>query len=501
MSGPVGFYGKLPGAGDFVQRRLPSAFVEGWDRHFQRAVETGRRELGAQWTAAWRHGAAWRFVLPAQVCGNGAWCGLVGPAEDRLGRGFPMVLAAPCTGDVAGIVGNGEWFDALERVYLRALYEAVSVETFDARVAALPHPLANAAGAAALWRGVDWDSGQWQFAVPQGAAAGALLAQAWDQLGLRPGAWCLWWTQGAARLLATRGLPRSYAALLETASVPGQDGVAAALDGSNSAHEPASGEAAPSTATAWQPVQTAPSGLPETAAAPRDACQSGADHSETQHAALPEPSAALAGATLLQLDHGRTLLLSADDGPADPRRRAALSIRAAALASAPDLSSLQATLLALHAPLRNVNQRSAGLAPEDGAALVARYEAGQLRLLRIGAAAAWHWRHGQLRPLFVERAAGAGGEFDDLLFGDAWLAMPGLGAAEVPHCDEASGDLEAGDRLLLLVTRGLTQLPPQCFADALGLPTCNDARAHLAACAGLGADPAQWPLAVLGADA
>ena len=95
MSG-VGFYGKLPGLGDFVRRRLPSDFVERWDRHFQRALDTGRRELGEQWTAAWLQGPAWCFVLRAQACGNDAWCGLIGPAADRLGRAFPMVLAAPC---------------------------------------------------------------------------------------------------------------------------------------------------------------------------------------------------------------------------------------------------------------------------------------------------------------------------------------------------------------------------------------------------------------------
>ena len=476
MSGAVGFYGKLPGAGDFVQRRLPSSFVAGWDRHFQRAVDTARRELGGQWTAAYRQGTAWRFVLPAQVCGNGTWCGLIGPAEDRLGRGFPMVLAAPCAGDVASVLGNGAWFDSLERVYRSARYEAVSVETFDTRVAALPHPLANAMDTASLWRGLDWDSGQWQLALPASAAAGVLLAETWKQLSLRPGAWCLWWTQGAGRLLATRGLPGSYAALLEPLSGQGAVGMGAA-DGFGG-HSVACQETVRE-AEARQPSISRSGG-------------------QARSVALPEHSAALADAALLHLDRGRTLLLSADDGQRDPRRRAAFSIRAAALASPPDLASVQTNLLALHARLR-----AAGLDPikpvsEDGAVLVARFETGQVRLFRIGAAAAWHWRRGRLRPLFVERAAGAGGELDDLLFGGAWLAMPGLGAAETPHCDEASGELEVGDRLLLLATRGLTELSQQIFAEALDLPTCEDARLYIAVRAGLGLQSAQWPLTVVG---
>jgi type VI secretion system protein ImpM len=218
MNGEVGFFGKLPGAGDFVQRRLPPAFVESWDGHFQRAVATGQRELGESWNAAWLQGPAWRFVLPAPVCGNVAWCGVTGPAHDRLGRAYPMVLAAPCAAAVTTVPGNHAWFDGLERVYRSAQQEAVSVEIFDASVAALPGPLTceqPATDIAEIWRALPWDDGQWQLALPEGEAVGMVLAEAWSQLGSRPGPWCLWWTEGAARLLATRGLPPSYAALLE----------------------------------------------------------------------------------------------------------------------------------------------------------------------------------------------------------------------------------------------------------------------------------------------
>ena len=67
----AGFFGKLPCAGDFVQRRLPSAFVEGGDRHFEEAVAASRAELGGELTriAVSRVGAvgsmqAWRPALP-----------------------------------------------------------------------------------------------------------------------------------------------------------------------------------------------------------------------------------------------------------------------------------------------------------------------------------------------------------------------------------------------------------------------------------------------------
>ncbi|CAB3770062.1 type VI secretion system-associated protein TagF [Paraburkholderia solisilvae] len=689
MSGAVGFYGKLAMAGDFVQRRLPSGFVEAWDRHFQRAVEAGRRELGERWSAVYRRGGIWRFMLSAGVCGEGAWCGVIAPAEDRLGREFPMVLAAPCAGHAAHMAGNGAWFDALEQGYCVACAEAPDVVAFDAHIAALPAPFEPDADPAACWNRLDWEGGQWR--LTSSACTGMLLGEAWRQAAARSGGWCLWWTQDVGRLLATRGLPDSYAALLDADADAVHDDApraqptvdravqsrgaaraglastaeAAVLANSGAGHAEAGarrhdegqavrrdgGYAARAAqgyveGDAVRAVQDYVEGRDVRAAqdyaegrdvraaqdyaegrdvraaqdyvegrdvraaqgyaegrdvraaqgyteggdlraaqdyteghdmhaaqgyteggdlraaqdyteghdmhaaqddAEGDALRAaqgyGEDHSmrtaqeqmegravhtahdDMQHhaqrpavrhaasrasahphdvaipASAADPSTDLstdlADAALLDLDHGRTLLLSADDGLPDPRRRAARSIRAAALASAPDLASLQANLLALHPSLLASSQGPIAPSPEDGAALAVRFDAGRIHLLRIGAAAAWHWRHGQLRPLFVERAAGVGGEFDDLLFGAAWLAMPGLGSAAGPQCDEAGGAFEPGDRLLLLVTRALTQLPHAIFAQALALPACADARIHIATCAGLGAAHAQWPLAVI----
>jgi type VI secretion system protein ImpM len=567
MSGGVGFYGKLPGAGDFVRRRLPSDFVDDWDRHFQRAVETGRRELGEQWATAWRDGPAWRFVLPAQLCGNGAWCGLTGPAVDRIGRAFPMVLAAPCTGDVAQILGNDAWFDALERVYRNAQENAVSVETFDAQVAVLPRPLADASDLAALWRGLPWDSGQWQLDMPGGAATGVMLTEAWRQLCMRPGAWCLWWTEGATRLLATRGLPRSHALLLEPPRSPPLSqryDVTGFADGFS---EQSAGALRPATMLSHDTTKTIRSDwLPEDALAATlinsriDAMVPASDlaakassepawpldgfmasHVDTlnststyatqasldpvwpldgfmdsrtdatdfarDYAASPLDSSRPAhevpqtGDAMVWLDDGRTLVLSADDGPHDTRRVAAQGIREAVAASAPNQGSLRANLMSLHEQLRGASHGALGPASENGAAIVVRFDGPYARLLRVGASALWLWRRGQLLAPFVERAAGAGGEFDDLLFGDAWLDMPGIGTGGEPDYDEATILLEAGDRLLLLVTRELMQLPHDYLVEALALPTCDDARAHLAIRAGLTTRPAQWPLAVVGVHA
>ena len=232
----VGFFGKLPSAGDFVRRRLPADFVTQWDRHCQQAIDAARRELGDAWAVTWRSAPAWRFVIPAQVCGAGAWCGLVGPAFDRVGREFPVVMAAHVGHDVERVLTNEAWFDALDREYACAIDGALSVDRFDARISVLPSPDApfprsdgNRSESAVdvyphdellhdlvpvivqdLVQHSDEDVG----AEVAHESTGEALVQAWRQIAPWPGAWCLWWTADAARVLATRGLPSSFGVLL-----------------------------------------------------------------------------------------------------------------------------------------------------------------------------------------------------------------------------------------------------------------------------------------------
>ena len=45
----VGWYGKIPGAGDFIARRVPASFSEPWDRWLQAAIEGSQERLGKGW--------------------------------------------------------------------------------------------------------------------------------------------------------------------------------------------------------------------------------------------------------------------------------------------------------------------------------------------------------------------------------------------------------------------------------------------------------------------
>jgi type VI secretion system protein ImpM len=128
-----GFFGKVPRHGDFVARRLPAGFTDPWDAWLQAGMADSRARLGAGWLPVYLNSPIWRFALGAGVCGPQAWCGVMMPSVDRVGRYFPFTIA--CEADGAGMPGAA-WYAALEALAMSALNEGFSLQAFDAALLA-----------------------------------------------------------------------------------------------------------------------------------------------------------------------------------------------------------------------------------------------------------------------------------------------------------------------------------------------------------------------------
>ena len=526
-SAAAGFFGKLPSAGDFVQRRLPSAFVDVWDRHFEGAVAHSRGVLGDAWHEAFHASPAWRFVLGPGVCGEAAWAGVLGPGADRVGRCFPMVIAAPLpadAGSAAPAIRDGRgWFDAVERVHGAAQADAgIGVDRFDEQVAALAG-LLDGVGSAEPdpLQSVDWrEASHWRLPLPVRGSSTAMLADLWGRLAGIPGHWCLWWTHGAGRvpasLLVTDGLPRAeaYAGFLDAGhAAAAWRTVGSFEEGGQFAFLPVvaleRSAAASGAVDAWLPddldllvgLGSAPSTEPVLAPT-----------ADPAWAAIdPAPAVAIDGAVGLAVLHRAEVglsLVAAEAGAADPRQQAVAAVAAIAgdMLGAELIGGMQilrTRIMALNPQLRQVSEDLLDPVQEDCAVVAAHVAHGQAALLRIGAAAAWHWRHGRLQPFFARSDApppapgAAADDIDDLLFSPVSLAAPGLGATAQPTCGEVSCAVQPGDRLLLMASHQRLQLPPELLARSLAAASGNDARERIATAAGLAADPARWPLAII----
>jgi len=516
----AGFFGKLPGVGDFVQRRLPVRFVDCWDQHFEHAVDAARSVLGNDWPAVYHASPTWRFAMPAGICGDSAWVGVLGPASDRVGRCFPMVIAAPLNRSEAvtqALLQGDHWFDTLARVHSRAQADpSIHAEAFDGLVADVAGPgSGDPIAAPQPPQPLDWRSAShWRFPLAQGAAGAAQLAGLWSQLA-SAGDWCLWWTAGAARvpptLLATRGLPQpaAYAAFLDAAHAGAPWQSAGDFGHRADAETTQNRRIAFAPAPAIEMADTPPAAAPRTLL-PDDLSELFADLIVPPAAdELPSHLGDVLedGPVRYRADAALTLV-AADDGLRDPRRQAAAVAHAlvdeldvAELAGG--IGVLRQRLLASHPALRRRGEDLLDPVSEDAAVVAAQLNHQHAAVLRIGSAGVWHYRHGRLHALFAAGEAadddslGHGGEFDDLLFGRVTAAAPGLGAASGPVCDEAACTVATGDRLLLMATQTLVQLPQDLLAEALALPSIDGARARIAAAAGFRSPTVHWPLAII----
>ncbi|MEM9058383.1 MAG: type VI secretion system-associated protein TagF, partial [Pseudomonadota bacterium] len=135
-----GFYGKLPGLGDFVSRRLPSAFIDAWDAWLQSVIAGSRAQLGEHWINTYLSSPLWRFALPPGLAGGLAWAGVLMPSVDRVGRFFPLTVASalPATANPLAVLSSaGAWFEAAETLALSALdADAFEMERFASGVEA-----------------------------------------------------------------------------------------------------------------------------------------------------------------------------------------------------------------------------------------------------------------------------------------------------------------------------------------------------------------------------
>jgi type VI secretion system protein ImpM len=130
-----GWFGKLPGLGDFASRRLPREFIRRWDDWLQRSLSGARDALGPRWHDTYLRAPARRFWIASGVLGDASWAGLLVASRDRVGRHFPLTLAAPLDAGPPGLataLAASDWFRAADAAAGRAIDEAQTTAELDA---------------------------------------------------------------------------------------------------------------------------------------------------------------------------------------------------------------------------------------------------------------------------------------------------------------------------------------------------------------------------------
>ncbi len=136
----VGWYGKLPAAGDFLNRRLPDEFREPWDRWLSQGMISAKAELGEQWESTFLSFPVWRFLWNTAQTAEPIWLGVLLPGVDRVGRLFPLTVAVPLPREDFSRLSCARldaYLDQFQDLALQVL-EDDDLDSFDTALRSLP---------------------------------------------------------------------------------------------------------------------------------------------------------------------------------------------------------------------------------------------------------------------------------------------------------------------------------------------------------------------------
>ncbi len=125
-----GWWGKLPGTGDFSHRRLADGVRARLDEWLQLELGALRRRHAA-WQTAYLGAPLWQFAAGGGLLTQEIWLGVMMPSVDRVGRYFPLLIVQPASQPMALGVGPQAWWGRASEAALQALHDDCGPQGLD----------------------------------------------------------------------------------------------------------------------------------------------------------------------------------------------------------------------------------------------------------------------------------------------------------------------------------------------------------------------------------
>jgi type VI secretion system protein ImpM len=197
----MGFYGKLPTYGDFIQKRLPQDFVNPWHQWLQTGMLAAREKEPENWLNYYLNCPAWCFVLSGGICGSQAVAGVTIPSVDKVGRYFNFTLACMLPEDVEPVVfaaAQQAWFADVESLALVVLDEDMDQQEMENNINSRSLELSYTAG---FQTSFNSDSDRLRVVYPQSVSIAEQIPGMLHKLILREhDQYGLWWHQGSSQV-------------------------------------------------------------------------------------------------------------------------------------------------------------------------------------------------------------------------------------------------------------------------------------------------------------
>ncbi|MGJ4856847.1 type VI secretion system-associated protein TagF [Labrys sp. La1] len=177
----IGFFGKVPSHGDFVSTGLGRQAETELVNWLQSGLQESEQTLGAQWQDLFHATPPWRFVIERSLWGRATMVGILLPSKDRVGRSFPLVIAARVSnydGPARLFCFDESWFTAAEAIAETSTLRNFDIAAFLAGLKRLRLPRAKSApppppgavdGRVSLWWTIESETGRASGFKTQGA--------------------------------------------------------------------------------------------------------------------------------------------------------------------------------------------------------------------------------------------------------------------------------------------------------------------------------------------
>ncbi|QEN90064.1 type VI secretion system-associated protein TagF [Labrys sp. KNU-23] len=177
----IGFFGKVPSHGDFVSTGLSRQAETELVNWLQSGLQESEQTLGAQWQDLFHAAPPWRFVIERSLWGRATMVGILLPSKDRVGRSFPLVIAARLSnydGPARLFCFDESWFTAAEAIAETSTLRDFDIATFLGGLKRLrlprarpapPPPPGTAGSRVSLWWTVESETGRASGFKTQGA--------------------------------------------------------------------------------------------------------------------------------------------------------------------------------------------------------------------------------------------------------------------------------------------------------------------------------------------
>ncbi|PRH88307.1 type VI secretion system-associated protein TagF [Labrys okinawensis] len=177
----IGFFGKVPSHGDFVSTGLGRQAETELVNWLQSGLQESEQTLGTQWENLFHASPPWRFVIERSLWGHATMVGILLPSRDRVGRSFPLVIAARLgnyEGPARLFCFDESWFTAAEAIAETSTLRDFDITAFLGGLKRLrlpqarpvpPPPPGAADGRVSLWWTVESGTGRASGFKTQGA--------------------------------------------------------------------------------------------------------------------------------------------------------------------------------------------------------------------------------------------------------------------------------------------------------------------------------------------